>query len=389
MGVREIVRIALARGDGRAPEMMAVATDLVAHGAKLDDKDIEWIETPMGWCAFERYGDTLPSESYAAAYDVGILYFGGVGDTALDKTLGAEHPDMMPEAHCLLPIRKRWGLLHNRRPINFYPELRGVARVRPETIPDTGVRQEWVRYGLQDTYFGNADLMEDIPLDVRKHLGIKAKKDVTGQEARVTDLGYYSRDMLLKYFPHVFQLARELDLPVICIDKRNVEARYEFWRKIFDEVHKKDFSEIPVRYLYADSACEALFEPYKLHGLIACGNAHGDMLSDGAAKSVGSMGLMCSSSINIETGKAMFESGAGTACNLDEDVASPIGRTLAGALMLRHIRCPKGADVLPLSIRRVLQKGYRTADLVVPGEDVKVVGTAEMGRLIKSEMDAA
>ena len=47
------------------------------------------------------------------------------------------------------------------------------------------------------------------------------------------------------------------------------------------------------------------------------------------ASIAGSMGMMCSSAINPDTGEAMFESGAGTAPTLvGQDKANPIGRIL-------------------------------------------------------------
>jgi 3-isopropylmalate dehydrogenase len=83
-----------------------------------------------------------------------------------------------------------------------------------------------------------------------------------------------------------------------------------------------------------DSANALLFTPAALHGVIACGNEHGDILSDGTAAALGSMGMMCSSAINPDNNAAMFESGAGTAPTLaNQDKANPIGRILTAAMM--------------------------------------------------------
>ena len=115
-------------------------------------------------------------------------------------------------------------------------------------------------------------------------------------------------------------------------------SRYDFWRKIATRIGKEEFPDVSLSHQLVDSANALLFTPAKLHGVIACGNEHGDILSDGAASALGSMGMMCSSAINPDTGAAMFESGAGTAPTLaGQNKANPLGRILTAAMMLRHI----------------------------------------------------
>jgi len=87
--------------------------------------------TPMGWNAYEKFGDTLPVSSRAKAIRLGTVFFGGVGDPILDNTLGKEHPEMRPETKCLLALRGGMGLLLNFRPMRYYKELdylSGVSR---------------------------------------------------------------------------------------------------------------------------------------------------------------------------------------------------------------------------------------------------------------------
>jgi len=122
----------------------------------------------------------------------------------------------------------------------------------------------------------------------------------------------------------------------------------------------------------------------KLHGVIACGNEHGDILSDGAAAALGSMGMMCSSAINPDTGAAMFESGAGTAPTLaGQNKANPLGRILTAAMMLRHIGAINGADAIESAVNKVLRDGYRTADLFSNIDDpAKLLGTSAMGEMV-------
>jgi len=381
-------QIALVKGDGSGPEMMEAAVKVVTVAANLDNLELEFIETPMGWNAYQKYGDTLPQESLKKAKEIGIIFFGGVGDPKFDTTIGEEKPEMKPEARALLTLRKEMGLLLNFRPIIFYKSLASLANVRPETIPDEGVKQIWIRFLLEDSYFGNEDLMKDVPENIQNKIGMKLKKNVKENDEIVSDIAYYRKSTIEKYFRFAFSYARKVKMPLISIDKANVMARYDFWRKIANRIHKEEFSDVPMVNQLVDSANCFLFTPAKLNGVIACGNEHGDILSDGAAASLGSMGLMCSSAINPDTGHAMFESGAGTAPTIaGQNKANPIGRILTGALMLRHLGAEKGAAAIESSVNKLLNEGYRTGDIFSKSDDPnKLLGTIETAEKILSNL---
>ena len=378
--------IALVTGDGSGPEMMRVACEIAIAAARQDGIEIVFEETPMGWNAYPKYGDTFPEESFRRATELGVLFWGGVGDPKLDKTIGVEHPEMMPEARALMPLRSAWKLLLNFRPLILYKYLAHLAKVRPETIPDAGVRQVWVRFLLEDSYFGNTDLMQSIPQDIRDRLGIKLKAEVTGEEEMITELAYYRKETIEKYFRAIFNYAKLAGLPVISIDKANVMPRYIFWRKVCARIGKDEFPDVPLSHQLVDSANALLFTPTAFNGVIACGNEHGDILSDGAA-GAWSLGMMCSSSVNPDTGTAIFESGAGTAADkAGRNEANPLGRILTAAMMLRHIGAPKGAQAIEEAVQKALQQGYRTADLTSSNENITraVIGTREMGEKVFS-----
>ena len=389
------VRVALVEGDGSGPEMMKVACAVVIEAAKKDDVEVEFVKTPAGWAAYKEFGDTLPRQSLKVATELRLLFFGGVGEKDLDKTLGKKHPEMMPEARCLLTIRQKWGLLVNERPAIFHPGLRSIAKVRESAIPDSGIRQIWLRYLLEDIYFGNRHFIGKIGRRAERVMGLKLKHQVTGKERVVSDIGYYTKRNLFAYFRYAFARARELHAPLICVDKKNVMARYVFWRLIAEKIHKREFPDVEMKCYYSDDTTRLLFNPALLNGVIACGNEHGDMLSDGALESVGSMGLMYSSAKNLKTGAALFESGAGTYPEAKgKNIANPIGRVLAGGLLLGHIEAPKGAQAIENAVLGLLSDGYRTEDLVVrdpleivsPGYGDKILGTREMGQMILSRL---
>lgn len=389
--MKKQIDVALVRGDGAAPDMMAVACEILKVGAEMDGITVNLIETPAGWNAYETYGDTMPAESLKAMKQIGTVFFGGVGDPAIDKTLGAEHPQMLPERRALLAIREELQLLLNYRPVIYYPFLSGLANVRPERITRQ-IEQHWLRYLLQDSYFGNSHFLKSgIPV---AHLGVKELGEVTGDEQQVADMALYTKEMLEKYLRAAFAYAHQLNLPVISIDKSNVMPRYLFWRKTCDRI-RQEFPEVEFKgHQLVDSANMLLFYPEKLRGVIICGNEHGDILSDGAVTAMGSMGLMCSSAINPTTGEAMFESGAGTAPTLaGQDVANPIGRSITSAMLLEHMAAKErkasfGGRVIKESINNVLRDGYRTADIFQSDDNPdKLLGTKAMGGKILEYMN--
>ncbi len=375
--------IALVMGDGAAPEMMRPACNVVKKAAEMNGVKIRFIKTPMGWNAHHKYGDTLPKESLEKALEIGIVFFGGVGDPKWDDTIGVERSEMKPEKRVLLGLREKMGLLVNSRPVRFYKELAHLSKVK---ISPQDITQFWFRFLLQDVYFGNDDLIHFVPEEIREKIGLKLKQDVTGKEKIVSNIAYFSLEYLEKYFRVVFSRAREMKLPLIVIDKSNITALDAYWRLVAKEIGK-EFPDVPVSFQYVDAAAMLVVtNPEMFHAVIACQNMQGDILTD-LANALVSIGLMHSSAINPDTGAAMFESGAGTAPTLaGKDIANPIGRILAGAMMLKHIGAVKGAEAIEQAVKKVLQDGWRTADLFREGVDdpAKLLGTKGMGAKILS-----
>ncbi len=377
------IPIALAPGDGAAPEMMDEAVKTAVMAAEIEGVSLVFRLAPMGWSAFAPYGDTFPQRSYEIASQCGTLFFGGVGEKSLDATLGVKHKGMKPEPRCLLGMRGGWELLLNFRPVVYWPAIRHLAKVKE--LPEGPIEQHWMRFLLEDSYFGNRDLGQYLTDDTRRAIGLMSAADVEGHEAQVSELAYYSRERLEAYFFHMFCYARARKLPVICVSKSNMMGRYALWQKVCEQMHVQQFPNVEIRYEYVDTACMMLFRPQSLHGVIACGNEHGDILTDGAAECWGSMGMMHSSSINPLTNQAMFESGAGTAPDLKgSNVANPLGRILTAALMLHHLKLHDAAGGIEKAVAKVLEDGARTKDIAKPGETV--VSCTEMGKLVRSAL---
>lgn len=378
--------IALVKGDGAAPEAMAVACKVVVAAAKKHGCEVNFVNTQMGYNAFDKFGDTAPAESIKTIKQLGVVFFGGVGNPDLDKTIGTEHPEMRPEARGLLKLRQTLGLLINLRPFVLDKKFSHLFGVRPERVSEAGVRMLFVRYLLEDCYYGTVDLIKYIPEDIRQKLGLKLKSEVTGDEEIVTSLSYFTRSNLEKYFNWVYEYARKAGMPVIIANKKNVQSEQVFYVQNGLRI-SKEFPDVNTTELLIDAGIAALFHPNRLDAIIACANLHGDLITDGAAEVEGGMGMMHSLAINPDTGEAMFESGAGTDYkHAGQNITNPIGRTLAGGLMLDHIGKKQAGDDVRRAVRQTLDAGYRTPDIFSQAIDdpAKKVGTKEMGEKVLS-----
>jgi len=102
--------------------------------------------------------------------------------------------------------------------------------------------------------------------------------------------------------------------------------------------------------------------------------------------------MLPSASLNREASGAkgrvfgLYEPAGGSAPDIaGRGIANPIAQILSAAMMLKYtFGMDKAYDAIFGSISRVLDKGFRTADIM--SEGCRQVGTAEMGDLIAKEL---
>ena len=116
----------------------------------------------------------------------------------------------------------------------------------------------------------------------------------------------------------------------------------------------------------------------KQFDVLVTGNMFGDILSDAAAMLTGSIGMLPSASLDKQ-GRGMYEPCHGSAPDIAGlGIANPLATILSVSMMLRYsLGYPDVADAIELAVGKVLDQGYRTADIYT--ENTRKVSTSEMG----------
>jgi 3-isopropylmalate dehydrogenase len=139
-------------------------------------------------------------------------------------------------------------------------------------------------------------------------------------------------------------------------------------------------------HFYVDNAAMQIIRNPRQFDVILTENTFGDILSDEAAMLTGSIGMLPSASIRGD-GFGMYEPVHGSAPDIaGKGIANPIATILSSAMMLRFsFQLGKEAKAIENAVLRVLEKGYRTQDIMSRGK--KLLSTQEMGEKIAEELE--
>jgi tartrate dehydrogenase/decarboxylase/D-malate dehydrogenase len=138
-----------------------------------------------------------------------------------------------------------------------------------------------------------------------------------------------------------------------------------FWDEIVDEV-ATDYPGVTTRKVLIDAlAAELVQRPHEFDVIVAS-NLFGDILSDLAAATVGSLGIAASANLDPERRyPSMFEPVHGSAPDImGKGIANPIAAIWSGAMMLEHLGHADISDRIMAAITETLASpATRTADL--------------------------
>ena len=349
-------KIAILNGDGIGPE-------IVAQAVKVLDKLIEqglavsYEYAKLGGEAYDAYGLPYPSQTQEIVQKADVVLLGAVGSPKYDDL---DRP-LRPERG-LLAIRKDLNLFANLRPAILYKELANASTLKPEVV--SGLDILIVRELTGDIYFGEPRGI--VTLDNGEREGFNTMRYGESEIRRIAKVS--------------FEAAQKRRGKLCSVDKANVLETTELWRQIFTEVGK-DYPEVELSHMYVDNAAMQLVKNPKQFDVIATGNIFGDILSDQASMLTGSIGMLPSASLN-ETGKGLYEPSHGSAPDIaGQDKANPLATILSLAMLVRYsLNDEQRAVQIERAVQKVLEQGYRTADIYEDG--TTLVSCGEMGEAV-------
>lgn len=352
-------RIALLPGDGIGMEVTREAVKCLDVVGKRFGFELHFEAGLVGGVAVEAVGRPLPSETMELCLSSDAILFGAVGAPKYDGL-----PRELRPEQALLTLRKELGLYANLRPARAFQSLLEASTLKEDVV--RGVDLMVVRELTGGIYFG-------------KPRGIEP---VEGGE-RAVDTLIYTTEEIERIARIAFQAAMMRRKKVTSVDKANVLASSELWRRVVSGV-SKGFPDVTLEHMYVDNCAMQLVRNPGQFDVILTENMFGDILSDEAAMLVGSIGMLPSASIGARVG--IYEPVHGSAPDLaGKDVANPIAAILSAAMMLRYA-FGKGevAEAIERAVTEVLDQGFRTPDIHSPG--THLVGTMQMGDLIASKL---
>lgn len=350
------LNITVLRGDGIGPEVTNEALRILRAVAEVYGHEFSFDEQLIGGAAIEKTGSPFPPATLDACLASDAVLLGAVGAPQFDGLAG----DKRPEAG-LLALRSACGAFANLRPVVCYDATADASPLKAEVV--NGADVLIVRELLGGLYFGEP-----------RGIDSEAKPREAFNTMR------YDEHEIERVARVAFEAACARGCKVTSVDKANVLETSRLWREVVKRV-AGEYPQVTLEHMYVDACAMHLMLNPRRFDVILTENLFGDILSDEAAVLAGSLGMLASASVGGDTD--VYEPVHGSAPDIaGAGLANPLGAIASAALLLRHSAgLEQEAQDVEASIRAVLERGYRTAD--IQGRSGKyIVGTEEMGTLV-------
>jgi 3-isopropylmalate dehydrogenase len=363
-------KILVLPGDGIGPEIMRQVLRIVDFFDRRHIASFEIGEDLVGGAAYEAAGVPLTDATLERALASDAVLFGSVGGPKWESL-----PFELRPERGLLRLRKEMDLFANLRPAVVFGALADASSLKPDLV--AGLDLMIVRELTGGIYFGEPRGVERMPDGTRRGINTEV----------------YSEAEIERVVRVACELAQKRRGRVCEVDKANVMESGGLWREVAQQVRDQDYPDVELSFMYADNCAMQLVRNPKQFDVIVTSNLFGDILSDCAAMLTGSLGMLPSASLGApDTSgrrKALYEPVHGSAPDIaGKDVANPLACILSFAMMLRYsFDLAEAADLVEGAVRRALQAGVRTSDIVQP--NTARVSTRVMGDTVLRELEKA
>ncbi|MEH7153640.1 3-isopropylmalate dehydrogenase [Bacillus thuringiensis] len=349
-------KITVLPGDGIGEEVMSSAIDILKTIEDCFSHEFEITRGAIGGIAIDLHGTPLPAETLQLCQTSDAVLLGAVGGPKWTNV-----PIHLSPEQGLLQIRKELGLFSNLRPISTFKSLLDSSPLKTHLVE-------------------NVDFVIIRELTGGLYFGKPSERRGKNKEVAVDTL-QYERNEIERIVHKAFQLALSRKQKVTSVDKANILESSRMWREVVDEI-SLSYPSVVVEHLLIDVAAMKLLYQPKQFDVIVTENLFGDILSDEASVLTGSLGMLPSASLR-EDDFGLYEPVHGSAPDIaGQDKANPLAMILSVAMMLRHsFKLPTEAIMIEMAVEKVLNDGYRTADLKSTEND-SIIGTSRMSQLI-------
>jgi 3-isopropylmalate dehydrogenase len=192
----------------------------------------------------------------------------------------------------------------------------------------------------------------------------------------------YTRDEIVRVARVAFELASKRRKKVTSVDKANVLEVSQLWRATVTEIAAQ-YPDITLEHQYVDACAMHLMNTPRNFDVVLTENLFGDILSDESGVITGSLGMLPSATVGGAVN--LYEPVHGSAPDIaGKGIANPLGAILTAAMLLRHTAHLEGeAQAVESAVRTVLERGYRSADLLRAGDARQAAtSTEELGKVV-------
>jgi len=343
-------------GDGIGPEVTAESRrilDALAIGG------LALSEGLFGGASIDAHGVPLTGETQDRALASDAVLMGAVGGPQWADVAY----DMRPEAG-LLALRGSMNVYANLRPARCFGALAEASSLKRELVE--GLDILFVRELVGGVYFGKPRGIETLANGERR--GFNTQSYTTSEIRRVATTA--------------FELARTRSGRVCSVEKANVMESGVLWREEVQRLHDESYPDIALSHMYADNCAMQLVKAPLQFDIILTDNLFGDLLSDLAAMSTGSLGMLPSAALGEAGRPGLYEPIHGSAPDIaGKGVANPCASILSLAMALRHsLGAAEAADRVEAAVESALDSGARTRDIG------GLLSTREMGDAILRQL---
>jgi 3-isopropylmalate dehydrogenase len=348
-------KIAVIPGDGIGVDVVSEGVKVLNRIGEIYGHHFEYEHMLAGGCCIDKHGTPLLDESIEICKSCDAILFGAAGGPKWDALPREQRPE-----RALARLRREFGLFANLRPAKIYEDLKENSPLKNRVIAK-GIDLMLIRDLTGGIYFNEKGRREG-------KFGLEA-----------FDMECYSVMEITRVAKKAFEIAMQRNKRVISVDKANALETSKLWRDTVTEV-AKEYPEIELKHMLVDKAAMELACNPSIFDVILTTSIFGDILSDEAGVTTGSVGMLASASLN-EKGFGLYEPIHGTAPDIaGMGIANPLATIASVAMMLEiALKLPQEAAAIERAINQVLHDGYRTPDIYTEG--TKKVTTSEMGTL--------